>query len=344
MTSSSTGPSSAPAPAEASSALPVPEPTRTGVLERDGQQVAWREHGSLEGIPLLHLHGGPGAGLGRGGYVHNADLETYRVIGFDQRGCGDSVPLAGDEGHDLDANTTPTLIEDIEALREHLGVDAWVLNGVSWGSTLALAYAQAHPERVLGIVLFAVTTSRAEEVLWISEGCRIIYPEDWDALASVIEREHPTWRRGASPIIGAIAELMRTGDRAQRERVALAWGAWEEAHVSIAAGRPDPSALSRFQDPAWALPFTTLVAHYWAHCGFLEPTILERMETIAHLPAYLIHGRRDVSGPATTAWELHQAWPGSELVVVEEEGHGGPLMVQEWIRANREVAERLRRG
>lgn len=321
---------------------PCPEPTRTGVLERDGQRIAWREHGNPEGIPLLYLHGGPGGGLGTGGYVRNADLDVYRVIGVDQRGCGDSTPLAGDPAHDLDANTTPALIEDIEALREHLGIGAFVLNGVSWGSTLALAYAQAHPERVLGIVLFAVTTSRAEEVLWISEGVRIVFPEDWDALATVIEAEHPTWRRGTTPIIGAIAELMRSTDPAQRERVALAWGAWEEAHVSIAAGRPDPAHPGRFQDPAWIVPFTTLVAHYWAHCGFLEPPILERMDTIAHLPGYLIHGRRDVSGPATTAWELHQCWPGSELVVIEAEGHGGPLMVEEWRRANRELAQRLR--
>lgn len=321
---------------------PVPEPRAEGLLQRPvGQLVHWREDGAAGGIPLLYVHGGPGGGLGSCGYLQQIDLRRFRAIGFDQRGCGASTPRAGEAGHDLEANTTQALIADIEALRVHLGVEAWVLNGVSWGSTLALAYAQAHPERVRAVVLFAVTTTSRFEVDWITEGCRTIFPEDWEALARAIRAERPDWTPGERRVIEVIDELMADPDQAVRERAALAWGAWEEAHVSIGAGRPQPGARSRFADPAFIVPFTTLVARYWARGAFLDAPLLARMETIAHIPGRLIHGRRDVSGPAITAWELHRAWPASTLRIIEEEGHGGAEMVRRWREANDELADLL---
>ncbi|MFT4218190.1 MAG: alpha/beta fold hydrolase [Micropruina sp.] len=164
-------------------------PVAHGMLEvTGGQQIYWEEWGSSAGVPALYLDGGPGGAPGTGGYRHRFDLRRTRVIGFDQRGCGRSRPHASDPATSLDGNTTPHLIADIEALRTARGVDRWIVNGASWGSTLALAYAQAHPERVIGIVLFAVTTTSREEVDWITEGVGAIFPEAWDRFAGYAER------------------------------------------------------------------------------------------------------------------------------------------------------------
>lgn len=313
-------------------------PDRAGLLDvGDGQSMYWEESGTADGIPALYLHGGPGSGLGAGGYVQRFDPTRFRIIGLDQRGCGRSVPLATDPAHDLDANTTQRLIADIELLRRHLGVEAWLLNGVSWGSTLALAYAQAHPSRVLGIVLMAVTSTSRGEVDWITETVGALYPEAWDRLATVAETAGIGYQRGAGRIVEAYAALVRSADPVVREAAARAWMAWEDAHVAIGSGgRVSPFDAER--DPV----IVTLVTHYWSHDAFLDPPILTRMDTIAHLPAVLIHGRIDVSGPVVTPWQLHRAWPGSALIVEETEGHGGPLMVQAWTAANAWFADRLR--
>ncbi|MBO1751328.1 alpha/beta fold hydrolase [Actinotalea sp. BY-33] len=315
-------------------------PHTSGLLDvGGGQSVYWEESGNPRGIPALYVHGGPGGGLGAGGYTMKLDPERFRVLAFEQRGCGRSTPRAGDPAHDLDANTTARLVADMELLRRDRGVEAWVLNGVSWGSTLALAYAQAHPGRTLGLVLMAVTTTRRAEVDWITEGVGTLYPEAWDRLATHAELAAPGYRRGQGRLVEAYAALMRDPDPAVRRAAASAWGAWEDTHVSIGAGglHRDPS----WQDEAWAVPFATLVTHYWAHDGFLEPPVLDRVAEIAHLPAWLIHGRLDVSGPASTPWLLHQRWPASTLVVVEDEGHGGPRMVEAWCEANDTLADRV---
>lgn len=320
---------------------PRQPPHTTGTLDLDGQSVYWEESGNPDGIPVVYLHGGPGGGLGAGGYRDKLDPSRYRIIGLDQRGCGRSVPLVGEAAHDLSANTTGTLIADLEALRRRLQVEAWLLNGVSWGSTLALAYAQEHPDRTLGIVLMAVTSTRRAEVDWISEGCRILYPEAWDRLARVLERVADYRRDGAERTIDAVARVLGDLDHPAHGEVVRAWGEWENWHISIGAGgyQEDP----RWQDPRWAVPFAVLVTHYWSNDGFLDPPILERMPRIAHLPAVLIHGRLDVSGPVDTAWLLHRQWPASELIVVEDEGHGGPAMVQHWREANDRMADLLAR-
>lgn len=317
------------------------EPRASGLLNDDGQSLYWEEWGSPDGLAALYLHGGPGGGLGRSGYRNRFDLGRYRVVGLDQRGCGRSVPLAGSPGHDLARNNTPRLIADIEAVREERGIDAWVVNGVSWGSTLALAYAQAHPERVLGIVLMAATTTRPAEVHWITEGVAALYPEAWDRLAAFVGNHDPGFRRAETPLIDALARLMGRDDPELRAATARAWGEWEDWHVSIGAGgyRPD----ERWADPSFAVPFLTLVAHYWSHHGFCEPPILERMDLIADVPGRIIHGRLDVSGPVGTAWLLHRRWPASTLKVIEDEGHGGPRMVDAWSRANADLADLVRR-
>lgn len=319
---------------------PTVEPHASGLLAMsDGQQVHWEESGNPDGLPLVYLHGGPGSGLGTRGYVTKADPARYRILGLDQRGCGRSVPLATDPGHDLDANTTPRLIADIEALREHLGVERWVVNGVSWGSTLAIAYAQAHPERVLGVVCMAVTTTSRWEVDWITETVGAIYPEEWDRFAGHAEEAGVGYRRGEGRLVEAYRRLLRHTDPAVRDAASRAWARWEDVHVSIGAGgySPDP----RWDDDTLRHTVVTLVTHYWARDGFCDPPLLERMDRVAGIPAYLIHGRRDVSSPVQTAWELHRRWPDSRLVVDEGEGHGGVSMVEAWREANDELADRL---
>lgn len=313
---------------------PCVTPARSGLLDVGaGQSVYWEESGAADGIPALFLHGGPGSGLGAGGYVGRFQTDRYRVIGIDQRGCGRSEPLADDPSHDLDANTTPRLIADIELLRTHLGVQAWVLNGVSWGSTLALAYAQAHPRRVLGIALMAVTTTARAEVDWITETVGALYPEEWDRFASFAEGAGIGYRRGEGRIVEAYARLLRTPEI--RQAAATAWMAWENAHIAIGSG-----SAPRPRDERWELVMAILITHYWSHDAFLDPPILAGMGALADIPGHLIHGRLDVSGPPVTPWRLHRAWAASTLVLEQQEGHGGPRMVQAWSDANARLADR----
>jgi proline iminopeptidase len=308
-------------------------PRENGLLPvGDGQSIYWEEWGAPDGAPALYLHGGPGGTLGASGYRRRFDLDRTRVVGFEQRGCGRSTPHAADSSTSLASNTTAHLIADIEALREHLGITAWILNAVSWGSTLALAYAQAHPERVRGIVLFAVTTTSRREVDWVTEGVGAIYPEAWDHFASFAENAGIGYQRGRGRLVEAYAQLLSDADPAERDAASREWALWEDTHVSIGAGglHRDP----RWADDAFRLAFARLVTHYWSHDGFCDPPLLERMDRLEGLPGILIHGRRDVSGPVITAWELHRRWPGSELIIDEGDGHGGDSMVQAWSRAN----------
>jgi proline iminopeptidase len=283
----------------------------------------WEASGNPQGKPALYLHGGPGSGL-QTGYRQFFDPERYLIVSFDQRGCGRSLPLASDPDSDLASNTTQALLADIEQLREHLGIERWLLTGVSWGTTLALAYAQAHPERVSEIVLAAVTTTSRAEVTWITETIRCIFPEAWS------EFERMANRRAGESLIDAYYRLIRHPNRRTRELAAEAWCKWEDA-VSL---KPQ----GRFADSDFRLNFATLVIHYFANAAFLEgKEILRNMKFIAHLPGVLIHGRLDVSGPLQTAWQLHQCWSKSRLIVVETEGHGGAVMWSEFAKAIRET-------
>lgn len=313
---------------------------RSGLLRVDGlHAIYWEESGNPDGVPALYLHGGPGGTLGAGGYRTKFDPSRFRIIGLEQRGCGRSTPLVTAPGYDLRQNTTSILIDDIEKVREHLHVDRWLVNGVSWGATLALAYAQAHPERVRGIVLMAVTTTDRFQVDWITETVGTIFPEAWDRLASHAERAGIGYLRGKGRLIDAYARLMTDSDPMVRETASCAWADWETHHISVGTGgvRRDP----RWDDDEWRHVFATLVTHYWAHDGFLTPPILDQMDRLQGIRATLIHGRRDVSGPAVVAWRLHRAWADSELIIVEAEGHGGESMVQSWCSANSHHADRL---
>jgi proline iminopeptidase len=312
---------------------------RSGLLRVDDlHEVYWEQAGNPEGIPALYLHGGPGGTLGAGGYRTKFDPSKFHIIGLDQRGCGRSTPRVTAPGYDLSRNTTALLVEDIEKLREHLCIERWLVNGVSWGSTLALAYAQAHPDRVSGIVLMAVTTTDRFQVDWITETVGALYPEAWDRLASNAEQAGIGYRRGEGRLVEAYSRLMVHPDPAVRDVTSRVWADWEEQHISIGTDgvRRDP----RWDDDDWRHVFATLVTHYWANDGFLTPPILDRMDRLDGIRATLIHGRRDVSGPSAVAWRLHRAWAQSELIIVESEGHGGELMARAWCSANSRHAVR----
>ena len=316
------------------------EPLARGMLDVGGdQRIYWEEWGSPDGVPALYAHGGPGGGLRSSEYRNRFDLARTRVVGFEQRGCGRSRPHASDPSTSLATNTTAHLIRDIERLRERLGIDAWIINGVSWGSTLALAYAQAHPERVLGIVLLAVTTTSRREVDWITEGISAVFPEAWDRFAGHAEQSGIGYARGEGRLVEAYARLLESPDPAVQDAASREWALWEDTHVSIGAGglRRDP----RWDDERFRLAFSRLTAHYWSHDGFCQPPILERMERLRRISGILIHGRRDISSPAITAWQLHRRWPESTLRIDEGAGHGGVSMSDCWNEANHELAAQV---
>lgn len=315
-------------------------PREHGMLDvGDGQHLWWEEWGDPAGLPAVYLHGGPGGGLGSSMYRQRFDLDRTRVVGLEQRGCGRSTPHASDPSVSLTQNTTAALVGDLERLREHLGIAAWLVNGVSWGSTLALAYAQAHRERVLGLVLVAVTTTSRREVDWITEGIGCVFPEAWDRFAHHAEQAGIGYRRGHGRLVQAYGKLLDSTDPAVRQAAAVQWALWEDTHASVAAGgvHRDP----RWQNIWFRDAFLRLTAHYWSHDGFCDPPLLEQIARLADIPAVLIHGRRDISSPAVTAWQLHQQWPASELVIEERDGHGGTSIAEHWTAANNRLVTDL---
>jgi proline iminopeptidase len=305
--------------------------TKTGWVNVPNASIYWEATGEPDGIPVLYLHGGPGGSLGRGGYRKRHDHSRFRIIGVDQRGCGKSTPIVQDDLDHLWENTTQALIEDIEAVREHLGIEKWIVTGVSWGSTLALAYALEHPDRVLGIALVAVTTSSREEIHWITEDVGRIFPEAWDDFEEAANTE-PGER-----LVEAYARRLAGQDREDARRAALAWDRWESTHISM---DPDWRPGPLFEDERERMTFALLVTHYWANDGFLVDgqEIIPRIHELNGIPGYLIHGRRDISGPVVTAWQLHRRWESSQLVVIEAEGHGGPASMEALTMAVKEIA------
>lgn len=293
-----------------------PAPDEHGMLDvGDGNRVYWEVWGSPEGKPLLNVHGGPGSGArpGRPGM----DLDRYRVVKFDQRGCGRSTPHASDPATDMSVNTTEHLLADMERLRTHLGIERWLLHGGSWGSTLILAYAERRPERVSEIIIPAVTMTRRTEIDWLYRGVGRFFPEAWDRFRDGVPEAD---RNG--DLLAAYARLMANPDPDVRAKAANAWLTWEDAVIS-AEPNGTPNAYSDRPDNA-KLAFVRICAHYFSHGAWLEEGVLLRdAGRLTGIPGVLVHGRLDMGSPLGTAWELAKVWPDARLVVIEDSGHTG---------------------
>jgi proline iminopeptidase len=297
--------------------FPPIEPYDHGMLDvGDGNLVYWETCGNPEGKPALVVHGGPGSGCGPGSRSY-FNPDRYRVVLFDQRGCGRSTPHASDPGTDMSANTTQHLLADMERLRERLRIEQWLLCGGSWGSTLILAYAERHPERVSEIVILGVTMSRRSEIDWLYRGLRRFFPEEWERFrAGVPEAE----RDGDLP--AAYARLMEDPDADVRVKAAADWLAWEDAVISQEP-HGTPQAYSS-RPPAAQLALVRICAHYFSHAAWLdEGALLRDASRLAGIPGVLFHGRLDVGSPLGTAWELARAWPDAQLRVIGDSGHTG---------------------
>ena len=296
---------------------PQPEPTDEGMLDvGDGNRIFWQTFGNPDGKPAVMLHGGPGTGC-TPGMARGHDPARYRVVLFDQRGSGRSTPHASDPAADMGVNTTWHLVADMEALREHLGIERWLLSGGSWGSTLALAYAERHPHRVSEIVLSAVTSSRRWEADWLYRGVARFFPEEFQRFEAGVAPEY----RDGNLAVG-YSLLMESPDAGVREKAAQDWRAWEAAVVSLEpGGKPNP--YSGRPDDA-LLAFVRICTHYVAHDAWLdEGQLIRDAGRLAGIPGVLIHGRLDLSSPLDTAWELAQAWPDARLVALLDAGHQG---------------------
>jgi proline iminopeptidase len=301
---------------------------RVAVDERHALYV--EECGTAKGIPALFLHGGPGAGC-EPYHRRFFDPARYRVVLFDQRGAGRSVPHA-----DLTANTTWLLVADIERIRERLGIERWLVFGGSWGSTLALAYAQAHPERVSALVLRGIFLCRDAEVRWFyQEGASRLFPDYWaDFVAPVAPADR-------HDMLAAYHRLLTGADDIARMAAAKAWSTWEGRTATLL---PNPSVVSHFGDPHVALSLARIECHYFVHQAFLRPNqLLEDAGRLAAIPTVIVHGRYDLICPLENAWALHKALPGSELVIVPDAGHAAsePGIRSALVEATDHFARRL---
>ncbi|HEX5565653.1 MAG TPA: prolyl aminopeptidase [Streptomyces sp.] len=299
---------------------PPIEPYRTGMLDvGDGNLVYWEVCGNPDGKPAVVVHGGPGSGCAPRARRY-FDPDRYRVVLFDQRGCGRSTPHASDPATDMRHNTTGHLLADLERLREHLGIDRWLLYGGSWGSTLILAYAERHPERVSQIVISGVTTTRRSEIDWLYRGVGRFFPEQWERF---LDGAPGVPRDGDGPtLVAAYARLLEHPDAAVRKKAAIDWCAWEDAVLSGETG--GASGPYGGQLPADQLALVRICAHYFSHGAWLEEgALLRDAGRLAGIPGVLVHGRLDLSSPLDTAWALARAWPDAELTVIGDAGHLG---------------------
>jgi len=293
---------------------PPIEPYEQGLLDvGDGNHVYWEACGNPRGKPALVVHGGPGSGCSVG-MRRAVDPERFRVVLFDQRGCGRSTPHASQPAIDLSTNTTQHLLADIKRLRQHLGIEHWLLLGGSWGTTLALAYAEQNPDRVTEMVLEGIATTTKWEVDWITRGVGAFFPDAWQRFRNGV----PEAERAGS-LVDAYHRLLMHPDPAIHEKAARDWCDWEAAIVALQA---DDAPDSRYDRPAFRLGFARLVTHYWRHHAWLEDGALVRdAHRLSGIPGVLIHGRMDLCNPLLTPWRLAQHWPGSELIVVDQAGH-----------------------
>ena len=288
----------------------------------DGHQLYWELCGNPHGKPAVFLHGGPGSGCSpEHRRLFNPD--KYCVLLFDQRGCGRSTPHAS-----IDANTTWHLVADIERLRVLAGVEQWLVFGGSWGSTLALAYAQTHPQRVSALVLRGIFTVRREELLWYyQEGASWIFPDEWEHFVAPIPPEE------RHDLMAAYRRRLTGGDERLRIEAAVAWSRWEGRTITLL---PDPAVDAVHSDPHYALAFARIENHYFVNSGFFEERqLLRDAAKLRGIPGVIVQGRYDMATPAKTAWELHRAWPEAEFHLIPDAGHAfkEPGILAQLIRA-----------
>jgi len=288
--------------------FPSIEPYASGMLARTApHRLYWEQSGNPAGQPVVFLHGGPGAGASAE-HRRFFDPAHYRIVIFDQRGAGRSTPLG-----ELSANTTPDLIADIEALRQHLGIERWLVFGGSWGSTLALAYAEAHPQRVAGLILRGIFLCRPEEIDWFLHGIRWMYPEVWRRFAEGV----PAAERG--DLLHAYHRRLIDPDPAVHMPAARAWSTYEGACSTLL---PSPETVAAFGRDTMALGLARLEAHYFVNRIFLdENALLRDVGRIRGIPGVIVQGRYDLVCPIRSADDLHRAWPEAEYVIVPDAGH-----------------------
>jgi len=308
---------------------PPVEPYASGHLDvGDGQRVWWEECGNPEGKPVVFLHGGPGGGVSPG-VRRLFDPVRYRVVLFDQRGCGRSEPHASTEAYDPALNTTWHLVDDIERLREARGIERWQVFGGSWGSALALAYAETHPDRVTELVLRGIFTLRRSELdFFYGGGAGQLVPDLYAGyLAPLLERGLVSLSPGGTVVgdpIAAYHELLFDPDPAVHGPAAVAWASYEAAAITLV---PDPELVAQFADPAYALAFARIENDYFVHDGWFSTTaegegqLIADAGRLADIPGVIVQGRYDLCTPAVTAFDLHRAWPQAELVVAPHAGH-----------------------
>jgi proline iminopeptidase len=309
---------------------PELDPYASGRLPLDDvHTMHWEKCGNAAGMPLVFLHGGPGGGC----LPHHRryyDPAFWNIVLYDQRGAGRSTPIAS-----LTDNTTPHLIKDLERLREELNVDRWLLFGGSWGSTLALAYAQAHPDRVLGLVLRGVFLATASELDWFMHGIRTIFPEAWRAFAEFLPQSE------RSDLLGSYYRRLADADPGVHLPAAHAWDRYEGACSTLL---PQPDAMTKFDGDAAALAIARIEAHYFVHKAFLDPDqLLRGVSRIRHLPCTIVQGRYDIVCPPVTADTLARAWPEAEYIVVPDAGHSvrEPGITRELVGAVRRMQQRV---
>ncbi len=315
---------------------PSVTPYRSGYLRvSDVHELYFEECGNPRGTPAVFLHGGPGGGTDAK-MRRFFDPERYRIVLFDQRGCGKSRPNAS-----LVENTTWHLVEDIERLRGHLGLERWLVFGGSWGSTLALAYAETNPERVTALVLRGIFLLRRWELEWfyqLAGGAAALYPDLWEQYVEVI----PEAER--ADMMGAYYRRLTSGDAAQMQRAARAWSIWEGATSFL---RLNPDYVAKFGEDTYAATFARIECHYFVNRGFLrtESELLDSVNRIRHIPGVIVQGRYDIVCPMRSAWDLHRAWPEAQLRIVPDAGHSAfePGITHELISATDRFARSRRR-
>ncbi|WP_374031315.1 prolyl aminopeptidase [Bdellovibrio bacteriovorus] len=289
---------------------PALEPFNKGMLKvSDIHTLYWEECGNPQGKPVVFLHGGPGGGV-HPDHRRFFDPKAYRIILFDQRGSGQSLPCA-----ELRENSTWDLVKDTETIREMLKIDKWVVFGGSWGSTLALAYAITHPERVKALVLRGIFLCRPSEIQWFyQEGASHIFPDVWDEyLKPIPENER-------HDLVAAYYKRLTHENAEVRLEAAKAWSKWEAATSRLIV---DPKAVDEFDDPEYALSFARIECHYFTNNAFFKTNnwLLENVDKIRHIPGAIVQGRYDVVCPAKSAWELHKAWPEAKFTIIPDSGH-----------------------